>query len=429
MAKKAKELSALEVNRLRSEGMHAVGGVAGLHLRGLPTGGRTWILRVVVGSRRRELGLGGFPDVPLAQAREKAREARDNIKQGVDPVELAKEKRSALKRQQAMAVTFSTAAEQYIASKAHEWRNAKHGQQWQNTLTQYAYPVVGNMMVKEVQQEHVLSILKPIWVTKAETASRLRQRIEGVLDWATASKLRTGENPARWRGHLDKLLPKTTKIKTVRHHPALPSIQMAAFYSELQTQPGIAALALRFLILTNVRSKNVREARWEEVDRKLKIWTIPAQKMKAEREHTVPLSDEAMSLLEQISATATSGLVFPAPRGGEFSDMALTAVVRRMNDAREKSGAAAWQASDGRSIVVHGFRSTFRDWAGAKTQHAREVIEHAMAHQLADKAEAAYARDTLLEKRRLLMSDWGTHCTLLPTAGNIVALRAASGAS
>ncbi len=407
MPRKAKELSALEVNRLTKAGYHFVGGASGLALQVSPSGARSWILRATVGTRRRDIGLGGFPDVTLAGAREAARTAREKIKNGIDPVEESKAKRSALAAAQASALTFSDAAAKYIAAHESGWKNAKHAAQWSATLETYAYPTIGKIRVSEIETAHVVSILESIWKTKTETASRLRGRIESVLDWATVRGYRKGENPARWRGHLDKLLPARAKVQKVEHHAALPYSDMGAFMVELAKVEGMGARALTFAILTATRSGEVRGATWAEFDLKAAIWTIPADRMKAEKEHRVPLSDDAVALLNALTRIEGVAFVFPSAKNGQLSDMTLTAVLRRMN----------------KPVTAHGFRSTFRDWAGETTAYPREVIEHALAHQLKDKAEAAYARGTLFEKRRRLMADWAKHCGTVQTTANVTPIR------
>ncbi len=390
MPRKAKELSALVVGRLTQSGHHPVGGVAGLYLYVAEGGARSWVLRVMVGEKRRHLGLGGFPDVPLAMAREKARKARDDIEAGIDPVARRQAAASALRASQVAETTFKKAAEAYIRAHGDTWKNAKHEQQWTNTLTTYAYPVVGHLGMQHIGQEHILKILEPIWKDKTETASRLRGRLESVIDWATVRGYRKGDNPARWKGHLDKLLAAPGKIQKVVHHPALPVADMPKFMADLRQREGTSARALDFTILTAVRSGETRGATWAEIDKKAKVWTIPAERMKAGREHRVPLSDAAMQLIDKLVKGEGNDHLFPAPRGGALSDMALTAVMRRMKVP----------------AVPHGFRSTFRDWAGEHTHHPREVAEQALAHTIESKVEAAYRRGDALEKRRVLMKDW-----------------------
>lgn len=390
MARKAKELSPLSVGRLTQPGHHAVGGVAGLYLYVIESGSRSWVLRVMVGTKRRHIGLGGFPDVPLAQAKERARKARDEIALGIDPIERKREAASQLRAQQATAITFKTAAETYVTAHGETWKSAKHLSQWNGSLKNYAYPVIGDLLIKDIGQEHVLKILEPIWKVKTETATRLRGRLEVVLDWATVRGFRTGDNPARWKGHLDKLLAAPGKIQKVEHHRALPIDAMPLFMIDLRKREGTSALALEFTILTAARSGETRGATWAEIDKNAKVWTIPAERMKAGKEHRVPLTDTALRLIERMPKIADSEFIFSAPRGGQLSDMSLTQVLRRMKvDA-----------------VPHGFRSTFRDWAGERTNHPREVAEQALAHVLENKVEAAYRRGDALDKRRVLMKDW-----------------------
>lgn len=394
MGRKAKELSALEVGRMKTPGNHSVGGVAGLYLYINDTGARSWVLRTMVGDRRRHMGLGGFPDVPLAQAKEKARKARDDIAQGIDPIAQRKSVTSLLRSQQATQKTFEQAAKGFLEAHGDTWRNPKHRAQWASTLETYAYPHMGKLLVRDVGQEHILAALEPIWKTKNETASRLRGRIENVLDWATARKYRTGENPARWKGHLDMLLPASSKIKKVEHHRALPIDDMHAFMVNLRTREGIAAKALEFTILTAARSGEVRGATWAELDLKTGVWVIPADRMKAGKEHRVPLTQSAIRILRPQPDQDQLELVFPAARGGKLSDMAMTAVMRRMEvDA-----------------VPHGFRSTFRDWARERTNYPRDLAEQALAHALDNKVEAAYRRGDALEKRREMMAAWADFC-------------------
>lgn len=394
MPKKAKELGPLAVSRLTDPGLHFVGVVAGLALQVLPGGGRTWVLRATMGGKRREMGLGGFPDVPLADAGTAARKARAQIRDGLDPIQEARSLASANRASRVKEFTFEQAALAYIAAHEAGWRNAKHAQQWRNTLETYAYPVIGSLMVKDVDLSHILTILEPLWASKTETATRLRGRLEQVLDWATARGYRAGLNPARWRGHLDKLLARPSKVAKVEHRAALPFTEVAAFMERLRVADGMGARALEFAILTAARSGEVRGAKWSEIDLKTNVWSIPADRMKAGREHRVPLSPAVVALLNALSHMAGSDLVFPAPRGGALSDMTLSAVLRRMNVG----------------AVPHGFRSTFRDWASERTNYPRDAAEMALAHTIGDKVEAAYRRGDLFEKRRRMMADWATYC-------------------
>ncbi len=294
MVRKAKDLSALEVCRLTKPGHHAVGGVAGLYLYVNEASARSWVLRIMVGEKRRHMGLGGYPDVPLAQAREKARQARDAVGSGVDPIAHRKSAASELRAQQLSEKTFKQAATAYIEAHGDSWRNPKHRAQWTSTLETYVYPVIGNLQVKDVMQDHVMKVLDPIWKNKNETASRVRGRVESVLDWATVRGYRNGDNPARWKGHLDHLLPAPSKVRKVEHRRALPFSEMPDFMKQLRSKDGIAARALEFAILTAARSGEVRGATWEEIDLQAKLWTVPASRMKANKEHRVPLSDTAV---------------------------------------------------------------------------------------------------------------------------------------
>ncbi|TXI44069.1 MAG: site-specific integrase [Lysobacter sp.] len=404
MPKKAKELTVLAVSKLRAEGRHAVGGVDGLHLR-IVGGSRAWVLRVVVGGsssaslspRRVDVGLGGYPDVSLAEAREKARDHRRRAKEGIDPVRERKAHRAQQRQQAEQTHTFHECSEAYLAAHSAGWKNPKHRQQWASTLATYAAPVIGKRPIAEVDTAAVLAVLERIWLTKTETASRVRGRIESILDWATVRGYRQGENPARWKGHLDKLLPARSKVQKVEHHPALPYSDVATFMADLASRESVAARALQFSILTAARSGEARGATWDEFDFEARTWTVPAERMKMGKEHRIPLSSGAIAVLRAMPRIAGSRYVFTAPRGGMLSDMALTAVLRRMGRG---------------DITQHGFRSTFRDWAGETTAFPREVIEHALAHRLRDKAEAAYQRGDLLRKRAELMEAWSKHCEL-----------------
>lgn len=407
MARKTVELGALEVKRLTEPGYHFVGGVAGLALVVQPTGGRSWILRVVVGSKRRDIGLGGYPAVTLAKAKEQAAALREKIKAGIDPVEERKQAASALKAAQASSLTFEQAALAYVDSHKAGWRNEKHVQQWTNTLSTYAYPHIGDMLVRDIELPHILSVLEPIWKTKTETASRLRGRIESILDWATVRGQRDGMNPARWKGHLDKILPKPSKVARVDHHDALDVAEVGAFMAQLRQHQGNGARALEFAILTAARSGEVRGATWDEIDLESKVWVIPGVRMKAGKEHRVPLSAPAIRILKDLPRIAGTNLVFPAPRGGTLSDMTLSAVVRRMEAP----------------CVPHGFRSTFRDWVSERTSYPGDMAEMALAHTIGSKVEAAYRRGDMFEKRRRMMEDWAAFCAQPAIKGDVIQMK------
>lgn len=430
MPKKAEELSPLAVSRLNKPGLHFVGGVAGLALQVLPSGGRSWVLRAMVGGKRRDMGLGGFPDVTLAGARELARGARVKIRAGVDPIEESRTARELLKLAQANAVPFERAALSYIETHEASWHNAKHTQQWRNSLAKYAYPHIGHVLVRDIELPHILSVLEPIWRTKTETATRVRSRVEAVLGWATVKGYREGLNPARWKDHLDNLLPAPGKIAKEKHHPALPIADVGAFMVDLRKQAGVGARALEFGILTAARSGEIRGAVWSEIDFDAAEWSIPAERMKMKSEHKVPLSDAAVGLLKAMRvASDTNGyqpepaadaLVFPAPRGGMLSDGTLNAVISRMNDSQTPR----WiDSKDGRTVVQHGFRSTFRDWVSERTNYSNQVAEMALAHAIGDKVEAAYRRGDLFQKRRHLMADWAVFCSSPETKADVIHMK------
>lgn len=406
MPKLAKELGALEIKGLVAPGLHFVGGVPGLALQVTPNGARAWTLRATIGGRRRDMGLGAYPSVTLAMARDKAREARESIRKGIDPIERQRAAQSALRAAVASALTFKETAKAYMATHEAGWKNAKHAQQWRNTLQAYAYPVMGDLLVRDVQKEHVLAVLRPIWATKNETASRLRGRIELILSYAMQAGYRPeGLNPARWKGGLDKLLAAPGKVAKGEHHPALPVGKVGEFMVQLRAAHGMGARALEFAILTAARSGEVRGALWSEIDLDGKVWTVPADRMKASKEHRVPLSEIAVEMLKKLPRETE--LVFPAPRGGQLSDMTLSAVLRRMQVP----------------AVPHGFRSTFRDWAAERTNYPREAAEMALAHTIESKVEAAYRRGDLFEKRRLMMNDWAEFLARVERPAEVVSLQ------
>lgn len=407
MAAKAKELGPLAVSRMTKPGLHLVGGVAGLALQVTPAGSRSWILRATVGGKRRDMGLGGYPDLTLAGAKIAARDARDKIRAGVDPIAERAAARSALLNKGGKAMSFEKAALAYIAAHEVGWRNAKHIQQWGNSLKAYAYPVIGKLEVRDVDLTHILKILEPLWQSKTETATRLRGRIEQVLDWSTVRGYREGLNPARWSGNLKQILPAPNKVSKIKHHEALPWAEMGSFMQRLRESDGMGARALEFAILTAARSGEVRGATWSEIDTEAGEWNIPAERMKANKAHRVPLTVDALALLKNIPRIVDNDLIFSAPRGGQLSDMTLTAVLRRMKvDA-----------------VPHGFRSTFRDWVAETTSYPNHVAEMALAHTIGNKVEAAYRHGDLFEKRMLMMADWANFCGTF-NAGTVVSIRA-----
>jgi integrase len=371
--------SARTVSALAAPGRHSDGG--GLYLSISPSGAKSWVFMWKVAGKRREMGLGSLRDVPLAKARQRAADARQKLADGLDPL--------ATRDRPKVMMTFGEAADALIDSMSASWRNEKHRAQWKMTLTVYCEPLRAKP-VSEVSTDDVLKVLKPLWTTKAETASRLRGRIERVLDFARARGQRSGENPARWRGHLDAILPRRAKL-TRGHHKALPFQAVPEFMAQLHEREGVAPLALEFAVLTAARSGEVLGARWDEFDLEARVWTVPARRMKAGREHRVPLSSRAVEALHVMQAVRTTEYVFPGTKQGRpLSVMALEMMLRRMKvDA-----------------TVHGFRSAFRDWVGERTSYPRELAEAALAHLVGDAVERAYRRGDALEKRRELMEAW-----------------------
>lgn len=415
-------LTVTGIAKLKKPGYYCDG--ANLWLQITKTGAKSWLFRYMIAGKAKNMGLGPTHTVSLVEARDKALQCRKMLLDGIDPAVEKKERMGRINS--AIAKTFDQCAKDYIDTHRHGWKNEKHADQWANTITTYASPVFGKMPVAEVDTDSVMKALLPIWTTKTETASRLRGRIESVLGWATTSKFRAGDNPARWKGHLENLLPAASKVQKVRNHPALPYKQVGAFMVELRKQDGMGARCLELAILTAARSGEVRGATWAEIDLQEKCWTIPKERMKAGKEHHIPLTDAAINLLTELPRIEGSDLVFPAPRGGALSDMTLTATIRRMQG--DDKAKPLWTDATGAPITAHGFRSSFRDWAGEKTAHPREVTEHALAHQLKDKAEAAYQRGTLFDKRRNLMADWSSYCAkvLVEQSANVVGIRGAA---
>jgi integrase len=394
MGRPIEKLTALAVARFaKKRGLHGDGG--GLYLCVAPPNGCSWVYRYSLDGKARTMGLGPYPTISLAEARQRAADARRVKVDGVDPIERRAARRDAQRVERAKTVTFDWCKDQYIAAHRAEWRNARHSAQWTETLRTYVSPVFGNSPIQEVDTETIMKVLKPLWVAKPETASRVRGRIESILNWATTSKKRTGENPARWRGHLDNLLPKLSKVKKVEHHAALPYSEISAFVKALAQREAIAARALEFLILTGARTGEVLGARWTEIDRAANAWTVPPERMKRKREHRVPLSKLAIAVVNSLPHSQNE-FVFPGGRPARpLTNGALMEMVQRM----------------GRSdLTVHGFRATFRTWAAECTAYPREVIEVALAHRVYGDTEGAYQRGDLFEKRRKLMDDWAGLC-------------------
>ena len=426
MPKVAKELSALDVKRLAHPGgkrnaLFAVGGVPGLHLQITAKAGRSWVLRAKVGSKRRDFGLGGFPTVTLAQAREKARDMRSKIENGIDPIAERKAAQAALVAAQRRGLTFADAVDKALAAKLDAFKNAKHRQQWQNTLATYAIPDLGRMLVQDIDTQDVLRVLQPLWATKTETASRLRGRIEAVLSWATVAGHRAGDNPARWAGNLKELLPPPSKVAKEGNQPALTLDDAPRWFAALQAREGFGARALEFVALTACRSQEVRGATWDEIDFEKALWTIPAERMKMDREHRVPLSPNAVDLLQGLPKLENNPLVFPAARGGKLSDMTLSATMKRIHKADITAGGAGYlDRQSKRPAVPHGLRSTFRDWAAEMTTYPGEMAEVALAHKISNSVEASYRRGDMIEKRRRMMADWAGFVGGASRSGNVV---------
>lgn len=373
--------------------MHPDGG--GLYLQVATGGSKSWIFRYRFHGRERQMGLGPLHTVSLAEARDLALQARKMKLQGIDPIEAKRASRAALRLEAAKSVSFDAAVASYLQANRSGWKNAKHADQWESTLRTYASPHFGALPIAAVDTSLVLKALEPIWASKAETASRVRGRIEAVLDWATVRGHRTGENPARWRGHLDKLLPAPRKVAAVEHHPALPFGELPAFMARLGGQVGFGARALEFAILTATRTGEVIGATWDEIDLETRTWIIPKTRMKAGREHRVPLNDAACALLTALPQGKGQEPVFPGAKAGKpLSNMALLATLKRM---------------DRPDLTTHGFRSTFRDWAAETTDYPNEVVEMALAHTVGNKVEAAYRRGDLFIKRQALMREWGEY--------------------
>lgn len=400
MSKILKALSPIFISKTKTPGLYADGG--GLYLQVSESRAvarkvvKSWLFRFKLAGRARAMGLGSVDTFSLAEVREKARECRKLLDDKIDPIEARNAQRSRQALDAAKSLTFAQCAATYIDAHRKGWRNAKHADQWKNTLATYADPVLGALPVQAVDTGLVMKVLEPIWHEKTETATRLRGRIESILDWAKTREYRTGDNPARWRGHLENLLPARSKVQAVEHHAALPYSEIGDFMAKLREQEGIAALALEFVILTAARTGEAIGATCSELDLDGKLWTVPAERMKAGREHRVPLSPRTVKLLEELREIRTGEFVFPGRQATKpLSNMAMLALLKRMGRA---------------DLTAHGFRSTFRDWCAEQTNYPHELAEMALAHSVADKVEAAYRRGDLFEKRRRLMADWARFC-------------------
>ncbi len=397
MAKKIQQLTALAVTRAAKEGLYPDG--AGLYLRVGRGGVKSWAFRFMLNGKAREMGLGGLAKVGLADARKKATDARLLLSDRRDPITHRQEEETLRAADEKLAaarsMTFDKCAEAYISAHEASWRNKKHRQQWRSTLSTYVSPVFGSVPVQDVDIDLVMKVIEPLWSEKTETARRVRGRVEVILDWAKVRGYRSGENPARWRGHLDHLLPARSKVRVVKHHAALPYSEIGAFMKDLRGMEGTSAAALEVLILTAARTGEVIGARWSEIDLKNKVWIVPAARMKSGREHRVPLSSAAITILNRMPGSKDDYAFAGQRPGAPLSNMALLMTLGRMNRG---------------DITAHGFRSTFRDWAAERTNFPSEVVEMALAHVVEDKTEAAYRRGDLFEKRRQLMDAWADYC-------------------
>jgi integrase len=396
MARSTRKLSPLTVSRTTAAGMYPDGD--GLYLHVSKSGAKSWVYRFMIDRKARAMGLGSLKAISLSDARVRAGEARKLCADKIDPIAMRDADRVQARVDAAKSISFKECAQAYIDAHKAGWKNEKHQLQWGATLERFAYPTIGTLPVAAVDTGLVMKVLEPIWNLKTETASRLRGRIESILGWAAVRGYRIGDNPARWRDHLDKLLPAPSKVTKVIHHAALPFDDMGDFITALKMQEGTAARALEFLILTAARTGEVIGARWPELSFQERAWTIPAGRMKSGREHRVPLCDRAIAILEDLRAgvSGNSEFVFPGGRPKKpLSNMAMLALLRRMGHA---------------DLTSHGFRSAFKDWASERTSFANEISEAALAHVIKDKSEAAYRRGDLFDKRRALMDAWAVYC-------------------
>jgi integrase len=411
MAQSIKRLSHRKVEAEVKRGFLADGG--GLYLQVSKFDTKSWVFRFTIKKRSREMGLGPLRTVSLAEARDEALKCRKLLREGIDPIEQRKFIRGQAQAEAVKAMTFRACAEQYISSQSAGWKNVKHASQWTSTMETYVYPVFGNLPVQAVDTGLVMKVIEPIWTTKTETAGRVRGRIENILDWARVRKYREGENPARWKGHLDMLLPARSKVRKVKHHPALPYNKIGDFMESLRNKKGISPRGLEFLILTAARTSEAIGAKWDEIDFDKAVWVIAADRMKAGKEHRVPLSSAALKVLSGLKEVVQNDFILPGMgRNTSLSNMAFRELLKGM---------------DPNDITVHGFRSSFRDWAAECTAYPHEVAEMALSHSVGNKVEAAYRRGDMFDKRRKIMDDWASFCsTKLEDSNNVVPIRAES---
>ena len=394
MAKKIDRLQPLQVKKLTKPGWYPDG--RGLYLQVSTSGSKSWVYRYETGGKERRHGLGSFHDISLVDARKAAEHCRQLRDEGLDPISHKRNIRAERQLEEAKGITFKECSLAYIESHKAGWKNRKHESQWRNTLDTYAFPVMGDLSVQDIDVGLVMKVLEPIWFGKTETASRVRQRIENILDWAKARNYRTGENPALWRGHLDKLLPKRSKVQKVQHFNAMPYADLPEYFRSLRKIDTLAAKTLAFTILTATRSNEARGAKWNEINLQTGTWIIPDERMKADRPHRVPLTRDCMKILKEVEPFKTGALVFPGLRKGKsISDAALLKLLKQTHPA----------------LTVHGFRSSFRDWCAEMTNYPGALAEAALAHTIKDKTEAAYQRGDMFEKRRKLMDAWLDYCT------------------
>jgi integrase len=421
MARAMNLLNTLKVDRTKKPGMYADGG--NLYLQVVATANeslsKSWIFRYVSpvevyppGHKRagrgrvRDMGLGPAADFSLAEARQMAQDARKKVHGGIDPLAAKTAEQAEKRAAVAKYMTFEQCARAYIEAHSVAWSNDKHRRQWGSTIETYAKPAIGSLPVQAIDTALVLKVIQPIWNEKPETASRLRGRIESILDWATTSGYRKGDNPARWRGHLENLLAAKAKVRKVRHHPALPYKDIPAFMAELRARDSLSARALEFTILTAARTgESVMAKRHDEIDHEERAWDVPADRMKAKKPHRVPLTGRALEIIQDLPEVEGNPYLFPGGKPGKsLSNMAMAELLKGMG----------WKDKNGETIVPHGFRSTFRDWAAERTGHPGDVVEAALAHTIDNKVEAAYRRGDLFEKRRRLMDDWAAYCASPP---------------